>query len=301
HLIQAQHFNSLVSVTLPDCVQAPEQIKTLLTEDCEFYRINQLPLKEFVRPDFINGFVKRGKLLALSTNARFDVQDCFSFFEEGDLKLSVQPETYQMLGLEGKTVSLKTSTTHVITINVRDACFLSSKKHYDRVSSRLEHTGLAFDTILTWTPHDERVCPSSIAEYFQTRVGIPVELCTPQLSIVHKYSTRIPDLSSNKVDQVLEWIGALALDCDMDKIDIDFTTDMEVPSMAIIWKGLYSSHQVYTLFQSLVTFIKDRPSVPWISMNVQGFFNSASCHREQHYTVIMDNQLQCTIHKVTSS
>uniref|UniRef100_A0A8D9BWB0 Ribonuclease P protein subunit p40 n=2 Tax=Cacopsylla melanoneura TaxID=428564 RepID=A0A8D9BWB0_9HEMI len=298
--IKTHHFNSLVSVTLPDCVQVPEHIKTLLTADCEFYQVKQLPLAELVKPDFVNAFVKRGKLLALSSNARCDVEDSFMFSKEGNLKLSVQPETYQTLGLEGQTISSKTSTTHVITINVGDACFLSSKKHYDRVSSRLQSTGLAFDTILMWTPHDDRVCPSSIAEYFQTRAGLQVKLCAPQSTTVHKYSTRIPDLNSNKPDQVLEWIGALALDCDMDKIDIDSTcSDMELPSTVILWNGLYSSHQIHIVFQSLVAFIKDRPSVPWVSMNVQGFFNTTSCPGQQHYTVIIDHQLECTIHKVT--
>uniref|UniRef100_A0A8D8W0C7 Ribonuclease P protein subunit p40 n=1 Tax=Cacopsylla melanoneura TaxID=428564 RepID=A0A8D8W0C7_9HEMI len=110
--IKTHHFNSLVSVTLPDCVQVPEHIKTLLTADCEFYQVKQLPLAELVKPDFVNAFVKRGKLLALSSNARCDVEDSFMFSKEGNLKLSVQPETYQTLGLEGQTISSKTSTTH---------------------------------------------------------------------------------------------------------------------------------------------------------------------------------------------
>lgn len=110
--IESQQFNNLVCVTLPDCVQSPEKIKSLLSEDCEYYKIKKLPLIELIKPVFVQGFVKKGKLLALSSNAKFDLEDCFAFTEEGDLQLSVQTQTYQTLGLEGKAQSRKTSNTH---------------------------------------------------------------------------------------------------------------------------------------------------------------------------------------------
>lgn len=65
-----------------------------------------------------------------------------------------------------------------------------------------------------FSPSDERICPSSVAEYLAT-AGYQLELLTPQTRTIHKYNTRIPDLSSNKPANVLEWLGALALDCDM--------------------------------------------------------------------------------------
>ncbi|XP_026681261.1 ribonuclease P protein subunit p40-like [Diaphorina citri] len=246
--IKFQPFNNVVCVSLPDCVQVPENIESVLRQDCEYYKIQQLPLQEFIKPLFIDTYVKKGKLLALSTSTQFHLEDCFAFSEGGHIILSVQKETYETLGLEGKPASPKSSSIHVISINVTDPSFSPRKKHYQRVASRFQETKLAFDVILTWRPDDERVCPSSIAEYL-ARAGYNVDLCPPHVQVVHKYNTRIPDLSSNKPAHVLEWMGALALDCDMEAVDIDSKDDMEVPSTSLIWKGLYSSHHIETLYQ----------------------------------------------------
>lgn len=57
-------------------------------------------------------FLCTGNLLALSSSAKCDLEDCFSFNSEEGLQLAVQTETYQTLGLEGKASSDKTSNVH---------------------------------------------------------------------------------------------------------------------------------------------------------------------------------------------
>lgn len=298
-LIQANHqFNHLVCITLPDCFQIPDSINTLLTQDCQYYKVKQLALAELIKPIFVLAFVKKGKLLAISEHSNVHAEDGFAFSEQGLLTLTLHVETYQKLGLEGKACA-NNANSRVVNVNVVEESFVPNKKNYERVKSRLETLNLSFDVILSWEPNDESVCPSSIAQYL-SNAGYEIEVCDPALRTIHKYDTKIPDLISNTPRSILEWLGAVALDCDMSKIDVDAQDELEVPTLAILGRGFYSRRKVQELFQALITFMKKSP-VRWVSLHVQDFAAKNMIHaRDRHSTILIDAQLNCSVHAMIS-
>lgn len=106
---------------IPDTSVNPEEIINTVA-DTDFYVLKDVKLSEFVTRQFIEGFIKRGKVLkcffflvfilnknifkgelcALSLDTRIDFDDCVAITPCGKLQLSVNKETYQCLGLDGK-------------------------------------------------------------------------------------------------------------------------------------------------------------------------------------------------------
>ena len=50
-----------VSVVLPDTLKVPESLSLSETNDCDYYKITNVKLSEFVAKDFISSFVNSGK------------------------------------------------------------------------------------------------------------------------------------------------------------------------------------------------------------------------------------------------
>lgn len=91
-----------MSVVIPDTVGVPEDIRDALSNDCEYYRIEQLPLSEIIEKKFIDSFIKKGHLTLLSVDTKIDVDDCVCVTPDGYLVLSLNKKVYEELGVEGK-------------------------------------------------------------------------------------------------------------------------------------------------------------------------------------------------------
>ncbi|RZC41608.1 Ribonuc P 40 domain containing protein [Asbolus verrucosus] len=94
-------YNHLVSVILPDTFKVPESLTEALINDCDYYKLINVKLSEFVASDFINSFVNTGSLYVLSIDSRIDCDNCASITPSGQLILSLNKSSYQSLGLEG--------------------------------------------------------------------------------------------------------------------------------------------------------------------------------------------------------
>lgn len=51
-----------VSVVLPDTVTVPQSLHNCLSEDTDYYRINKLRVSDLLHVEFIEAFVKKGKI-----------------------------------------------------------------------------------------------------------------------------------------------------------------------------------------------------------------------------------------------
>ncbi|CAG2054159.1 unnamed protein product [Timema podura] len=103
-IIDSHYYNHLVSVVVPDVgtTALPETITDALVEDCDYYKVENINIKELTNKDFIEAFVKKGRLTVLSENTSIDLDDCAALTPCGHLVLSLSRETYQKLGIEGK-------------------------------------------------------------------------------------------------------------------------------------------------------------------------------------------------------
>ena len=70
-------------------------------EDEAYYRVQNLPIHQFLELDFLHTFIKHGCLQARTIETWNDV-DTSAVLDQGILKLSVPKDVYQELGLTGQ-------------------------------------------------------------------------------------------------------------------------------------------------------------------------------------------------------
>ncbi|KAK3922390.1 Ribonuclease P protein subunit p40 [Frankliniella fusca] len=107
NVVKSHPANHFVSVVLPDTPQVPQGILEALSSDNEYYKVSEIRAHELVEKEFIDAFVKRGQITALSINSQVDLNNCLSLTPDGHLFLSLTKESYQVLGLEGKAIVSK--------------------------------------------------------------------------------------------------------------------------------------------------------------------------------------------------
>lgn len=91
-----------MSIVLPDTVEVPKHIAEALSKDCDYYKVEDLPISNLVEKPFIEKFVKAGGLTLLSIDTKIDLDDCVCVTPEGLLVLSLTKDTYESLGVEGQ-------------------------------------------------------------------------------------------------------------------------------------------------------------------------------------------------------
>ncbi|KAG8267394.1 Ribonuclease P protein subunit p40 [Homalodisca vitripennis] len=64
------------------------------------------------------------------------------------------------------------------------------------------------------------VCPSSVAAYL-SKLGYNVSVCSPQLCSSRRYGVELPDWNMLEHDELLEWLGAVAVGVDMSREDAE--------------------------------------------------------------------------------
>ena len=284
-LIRSHHFNHLVSVVLPDTPQVPQTILDTLSVDSEYYEIKNVSAEEFIKEDFIDAFVKQGHLTILSVGTRVDLNNCLAVTNSGHLVLSLDRESYQELGLEGKPIRSKQKDPqrYIVTLDLTAGHFRQGKKNYERAYSCLRDCLQTFDVVLSWEPHDDKVCPSSVASYLCGQ-GLQVEVCQPKFKQRRDFNVSVPSLGlaneDSDVEVMLEWLGMFCLDVASDSSEEgEFLNSYCYPNDTIecgqvaflCWEGFFTPLQIINLFNSLSEYFKDRDDIPWVSLYVQGF------------------------------
>lgn len=57
-----------VSVVLPDTVNVSEVIKDSLSEDCDYYKVEDIHVSDLINKEFIEAFVKKGKVVVTAVD-----------------------------------------------------------------------------------------------------------------------------------------------------------------------------------------------------------------------------------------
>ncbi|XP_021192582.3 ribonuclease P protein subunit p40 [Helicoverpa armigera] len=201
------YYKSLV-VTCPDEIQAPGFIQDLITEDTDYYKLSGCSLTEFVEPVFIESFVKTGKVYCLSVDRNCIIENCAAITPDGHLVLHIVDYVYQTLGFEG---TKRPHNFYEVKID------LKTIKNYSKVRTGLQKLE-QFDLNITWEPNNENICPSSIAKYFSDR-GVNVSVHSLKTKSILPTVTEIPVVKDVDADEMVEWIGLLALGVDITPTD----------------------------------------------------------------------------------
>ncbi|KAG2457991.1 RPP40 protein, partial [Polypterus senegalus] len=101
--VQSHYFNYQVNMLIPECAVLPSELNALVNSFEKYYLVKNVPVYELVEQQFIDRFVKKGSVYALSYNTQIDQDNTVALLPTGTLILSVDKDTYEELGLEGKS------------------------------------------------------------------------------------------------------------------------------------------------------------------------------------------------------
>lgn len=267
-------YKSLV-ITCPDETQTPAAIEDILTEDSDYYKLTGCSLTELVEPTFIESFVKKGSLYCLSAERDCMVENCVSITPEGYLTLHVLEYIYQTLGLQGIK---RPHNFYEVKIDLKTL----KHKFCSKVKQGLSKLD-EFDLYITWKSHEETICPSSIAKYFSDR-NINVSVHGLEFQKIIPNITEIPSIKDVDTEEMVEWIGMLAIGADLAEPETYISTYYEPESefalkttriSLLIIKGFITSSLITNVCNSLAEYTTSRElSNYWTAISIQSQENS---------------------------
>uniref|UniRef100_A0A1B6DCK5 Uncharacterized protein n=2 Tax=Clastoptera arizonana TaxID=38151 RepID=A0A1B6DCK5_9HEMI len=307
-ILNKHYFNHSVAVVLPDTVIIPEELNSALSNNCDYYKLNNVSVSNFLDEEFINSFIKSGETTALciGSTSNIDTDDCVAITPCGHLILSLVRETYQELGLEGKpsVISRRNPSRYIVHINLKEKTFMPGKKNYERVLKCLkEHVNMKMDFLIAWEPNDDKICPSSVASYFHKK-GVEVSLCSPTCTPTKEYNIGVPPLTVDYQD-LMEWLGCLLLGIKFQKENSveDFMSSYELPQGCVHnsqvtllqWSGFFTTKQLQDLLKTLRKYVESRSEMLWGCLHVQGFTDSPVSWNLQEHTFYTNGDNHYTI------
>ncbi|XP_066904681.1 ribonuclease P protein subunit p40 isoform X1 [Halyomorpha halys] len=271
-----------VVAVFPDTLQIWPKVKECLSHDSDYYLFSDFQIYHFIDYGFIEAFVKKGELTALSVDKMLDVENCCCLTPSGILVLSLQRNHFLKLGIEqGPAVKIKNiDNRNLIFINLKEECFNPKKKNFQRVYNRLKATNLKMDIILLWEPEDIKVCPSSVASYFHGK-GINCHECNINYGEKRNYEVMLPKFNTSNVE-MFEWLGIHLLggpEINDDDNTQEYLSTYQCPEdseiigqvLTLQWAGLVSSKRILKLLNIMREYVSIRPGIPWVALHIHGF------------------------------
>lgn len=291
--INTFYYNHLISLITPSGVQLP---KGVLLDDSDYYKLKDITLDTLVSKEFINNFVIKGELTALTISTRIDCDNCVCITPCGKLILSLTKDSYGSLGLQGTQshFTKNTKDRYVVTVDLRGRQLVENRKNSE-VPQCLRKLG-RFTFIAIWEPPSAQVCPSSLAKYFN-ELGFEVILCVNTQQYQVQKDVKVPVVryeDEEEVIDVVEWLGMVTMKCPESYCNTflsSYTTPspfVTVPSIGTHqFRGFFTPKRIVKFINALKNAFKDQ----WFSIYVQGFSDSPiNWHfNEHHYYTNGDN------------
>ncbi|KAG5314887.1 RPP40 protein, partial [Pseudoatta argentina] len=297
-LVKSHYFNHSISMVLPDTVTVPQNLHNCLSKDTDYYRINKLHVNDLLNIEFIEAFVKKGNC---STYRKSVKSKCAQLLATHDCSNFPYIFLYKLLCF------FFHCTSTVVRINLTNENFIPGKKNYERIRIALEERlTQKFDVIVSWDPPDISMCPSSIAAWFYAR-NYNVCLCCQKFSQKIKYSLTIPtyeDTCNNTDIDFFEWLGVFSIDGDLStKREDNYANTYQCPSPLIHvkqvqylqWTGFFTRQKIQEVYNVLKQYVLSRDTLPWISLDIQGFADSAISFDLKEHMFLTDGDNSYTI------
>nr|XP_057924816.1 ribonuclease P protein subunit p40 isoform X3 [Doryrhamphus excisus] len=269
--VEQQHFNCKVTVLLPERDSAPSHLDVALKSFQSFYLIRKLPLYELLEEHFVKTAVCQG-VCGLSYKTRIEEDNCVFLMPNGHLCLSLDKDSYELLGVEGKAWRSKLTkvSRHVISMDVTPG-----GRGYQRLLTGLKsRLPLRMDFLLSSHSGD-------------------VDALQPLLS---------------QYECFLEWLGAVAADVSCDNTPDNFLSSLAYPeltntvaqSTSLSVSGLLLPHNILLLIQELRRYLEGPCSISWVAMTVHGF-DSLYAQGGPFYTLLLFQDQTYCLHMATST
>ncbi|XP_076836992.1 ribonuclease P protein subunit p40 [Brachyhypopomus gauderio] len=285
--VSKHSFNYKISLLMPECGVLPVDVAKVISNFKSYFLVQDQPVYKFLEEKFLD-IVKKGGFYALSYKTRIDEDNVVALLSSGHLILSLNKDTYQHLGLEGKpsVYKHKTDMRYVVTVDLTDKSMVPGTKRYQRVLLSLkERVPLKSDFLWTrWPPDDDGVLQDLLSQFTYKE-------CRPTFVSHSLREIRCPtlhpsDLRGNTHScspaEFLEWLGSVNLKICCDNSASSFLSTYVCPepsapvSKAVLCTvtGLIPPEDVYTLLQELRRCLAESGFPAWVSLTVHGFADS---------------------------
>ncbi|GAA5970945.1 hypothetical protein JCM11641_004518 [Rhodosporidiobolus odoratus] len=189
---------------------AATELANLVRHAGGFYRCTSVTLADLLEPEFMNSYIRKGSLVALSLDDD-EGADVVAIDGRGRLVLSVPKETYEVLGLPGRASAYGSLRQRfIIEVSLIDPAFRSGKPGFERVKRLLrdwpretslfdalagvgltrDRKGKTFDMVMCYA--DEH----GVSQPIQFPSTVPFQTCQTTLTRRTLTSIRVPAPSS---------------------------------------------------------------------------------------------------------
>ncbi|GAB1298083.1 Ribonuclease P protein subunit p40 [Apodemus speciosus] len=256
HLVETHYHNYRVSFLIPECGLLSKELKDLVMDIGPYYSVKNLPLYELITHEFINTFVKKGKLI-----------------------LSLDKDTYEETGLQGhpSRYSGRKSMKFIISIDLMDLSLNLDSKKYRRISwSFKEKKPLKFDFLLAW--HHTGTEESTVMSYFSK---YQIQERQPKVALSTVRELQCPVLQSSGLAgepeeacsalEFFDWLGAVFCNADLNNEPYDFISTYCCPqpntvvaqALLCTITGFISPEKILVLLEQLCHYFDEPKLAPW--------------------------------------
>ncbi|CAI5677178.1 ribonuclease P protein subunit p40 isoform X1 [Oreochromis niloticus] len=285
--VQQLHFNHQVSVLLPECSSAPSHLDSVLNNFSSFYLIKKLPVYELLDRHFLETAVYHGAVFGLSYRTRIDEDNCVALMPNGHLTLSLDKDSFEILGFEGKPSRFKhrTATRFVVSVDLTDSSMAPGRRSYLRLLTSLKsRLQLQTDFLLSHHPGGGASIQPLLSrcDWSQHRPEVNCRVLT---------NLPCPAPLSCDPHSFLEWLGAVDAGISCENSSSSFLSSFVCPepntmhrhALSVSVSGLLLPHDIHRLLQELRRYVEQPRLASWVSMTVRGFADSpVSCSNHEH-------------------
>ncbi|XP_078101009.1 ribonuclease P protein subunit p40 [Sander vitreus] len=290
------HFNYKVCVLLPECSSAPSHLDSALNTFSSFYLIRKLPLYELLDTHFLET-VRQGGVSGLSYRTRLDEDNCVALMPNGRLSLSLDKDSFELLGVEGKPSRFnhRTKSRFVVCVDLTDSSMAPGGRGYQRLVTGLtSRLPLKTDFLMSLPAGGGASVQALLSRYDWSEHRPEVSRCslTDLLCPAPLTSDPSAPLTSDP-HRLLEWLGAVHAAVSCENSSSSFLSSLVCPepnkklshALRVSVCGLLSHQDVQKLIQEIRVYLSVSPpgSASWASVTLHGFVDSpVSWGGEEH-------------------
>ncbi|XP_063075150.1 ribonuclease P protein subunit p40 [Engraulis encrasicolus] len=288
--VSKHFFNYKVSVVIPECASLPASTRTVIDSFSSYYCVRDLPAYKLLEKDILQKVVTKGHFYALSYGTRIDEDNTIAFLPSGHLVMSVDKDTYELLGLEGKPSQYthRKVQRYVVNVDLTDKSMSPGSKKFQRlVTSLKERVPIKCDFLIAtkMTANDDvESLHSLMSQYSYKEYSAAVQTHTLK-------ETPCPSLHSSDLrgkeescdpHRFLEWLGAVNMDITCDNEASSFLSTYACPEpRGVMSQGLLCTitgflipEDIHALLMELRNYFDQPKFTSWLSMTVHGFADS---------------------------
>ncbi|KAI5624223.1 ribonuclease P protein subunit p40, partial [Silurus asotus] len=282
-------FNYKISLLIPECEVLPADFPKVIGNFSSYYFVQDLPVYRFLEEDMLE-IIKKGSFYALSYKTRLDEDNVIACLGR-KLILSLDKDTYEQLGLEGKPslYNHRKPMRYVVTVDLTDKSLVPGAKRYQQVLLSLkERVSLRCDFLLTDSRSDQDGYLKALLSQYT------YEKCRPTLNTQNLTDLLCPSLQSSDLqgkslsctpEHFLDWLGAVNLNISCQNSATSFLSTYVCPepcnsvSQALLCTvtGLIPPEDISALLQELRKYFDEPEVAAWVSFTVHGFVDSPVC------------------------